>query len=182
MLIYILLAIIMIPGFILSKHKIWIGWTMSCLPLATFFTCFGHLTRSNMLKIPSYNTARLILFLFLTFATTFVISRFGRLDMAWNKVLPIIPLTISAISGVVMLLIGSYFISKLTKICKQILIAIGKETFVIMAFSQTIGMLLIHFLPVPSLIRLLIEFLLLLIIVLAKNYIKRIVINTSRNA
>lgn len=73
---------------------------------------------------------------------TIVISHFFRLDMCFNNIIPVLPLTIGAISGTCMVFMFSMLIEKYSKVLTHTLVAVGKETYIIVAFSQITIMLL----------------------------------------
>ena len=60
--------------------------------------------------------------------------------MAWNNIIPVVVLTVGAISGTAMVFTLSSWLNNQTILLfvSKILQAIGKETFIIMAFSQII--------------------------------------------
>lgn len=76
---------------------------------------------------------------------TFIISSIWQLDMAWNQITPIIPLTIGAVAGTLMTFRLSVWIERNVKWCSHLLQRVGKETYIVVAFSQIIIMYINHF-------------------------------------
>lgn len=91
--------------------------------------------------------------------------------MAWNTILPILPLTISALAGTLMIFGLSSYIAKYSKMAASVFSAIGKETFVILAFSQVIMMLMIEHTNLSSIVRYFILVLCLTVLAYSKKYI-----------
>lgn len=56
--------------------------------------------------------------------------------MAWNNIIPVIPLTIGAIAGTFMIFTLSSFIVRCYSNGSSLFQYIGKETFVIVAFHR----------------------------------------------
>ena len=89
----------LITGASLRYTDIVLPWTMSTVPYATFLILAGSQLRafSGFIEKPRIWIGVISLII------TVVISHFWRLDMAWNKILPVIPLTIGAFSGSLMM-------------------------------------------------------------------------------
>ena len=94
--------------------------------------------------------------------------------MAWNNILPVFPLTIGAVSGTMMMFSFSAFIEKYSVCATKWLSKIGQETFVVVAFSQIIIMLMLQYTSWSSLIRYPILAISLVLIVVVKNSIKKL--------
>ena len=92
--------------------------------------------------------------------------------MAWNNILPVIPLTIGAVAGTVMLFSLSSFVIKYLQKVSKVFQYIGKETFVIVAFSQVIIILCNSYFTCGSMIKYVILFISLWLIIFVKNRIK----------
>ncbi len=165
--VYSMMFFLLMIGVVLRYYNIFLPWTLSSVPYACFLVLLG-----SELKIiqPLLDTPRWWL-LCGGFASTFIISHFWRLDMAWNNILPIFPLTIGAIAGTLMMFSFSSYIAKYSKVTTSVFSAIGKETFVILAFSQVIMMLMIEHTHWSSIVRYSIMFLCLVILSYSKRYI-----------
>lgn len=72
----------------------------------------------------------------------YFISALVDFDMSTNRVLPIAPMLVGAISGTMSIFLFSYYISKNTKWLSTVLRSIGQETMLFVAFSQAIIMVL----------------------------------------
>ena len=94
--------------------------------------------------------------------------------MAWNNILPVLPLTIGAVAGTLMMFSLSVYIEKYSVYATKWLSKIGQETFVVVAFSQIIMMVMIQYTSWSSLIRYLILAVSLVSIVVIKNFIKKL--------
>lgn len=132
---------LIIVGAILSYNDIYLSWSFSSIPLATFFLCIGTELRNRISPSKLDNFGLLIA----CFIVTVVISHFWRLDMCFNHITPVIPKIVGALSGTLMLFILSMKINRYLPIVSKVLSAIGRDTFVIVAFSQVTIMLLNEF-------------------------------------
>ena len=119
-------------GGILKSYSISLPWTFSSVPYASFLLILGSL----LSKYREYiEMSRWWLAIICFFLTGFV-SYNWRLDIAWNSILPIVPLTIGALSGTMMIFILSSFIMQKSKWLTKLFVSVGKETYLIMAFSK----------------------------------------------
>lgn len=135
---YVAVSVILAIGYLLSFYHVQLPWTLSSVPYATCLIYLG----SELKRIPTrllYPRWYVVLSLF---ALTVVISQFFRLDMCFNNIIPVLPLTIGAISGTCMVFMFSMLIEKYSKVLIHALVAVGKETYIIVAFSQITIMLL----------------------------------------
>lgn len=149
---------------VLSFYKIQLPWTLSSVPLATFLIIVGtELKRFNSIIADSKLWHILLLFL-----VTAGISYFWRLDLCFNSILPFLPLIIGAIVGTLMIFMVSSRIEKHFKSVSILLQKVGKETYLIVAFSQIIIMLLNKYLSLNTVLKYAILFLTLV----ALKYIK----------
>lgn len=94
--------------------------------------------------------------------------------MCANKVLLIIPIMMGAISGSLMVFLVSVKMQENSRLLLRIFSVVGKETFVVVAFSQIVIMLLNHFYPMPSILKYLVLMVALTVIVYLKNLINNI--------
>lgn len=138
-------------------------WTLSTVPYAIALILIG-----------SYASTRVVfkttsIFFFAGFVITLIISHFWRLDMAANQIIPVIPLSVGALSGTMMLLCLSKIIEKYFPLVKRVLSTIGRETYVVMAFSQIIILCLNHYTTWGSALRYLVLVVILFIITILKN-------------
>ena len=161
---------LVILGASLCYFKIELPWTLYSVPYACFLIMLG----SELRQLQRYvNTPRWWL-LIGSFVVTVVISHFWKMYMAWNNILPVFPLTIGAVSGTMMMFSFSAFIEKYSVCATKWLSKIGQETFVVVAFSQIIIMLMLQYTSWSSLIRYPILAISLVLIVVVKNSIKKL--------
>ena len=169
------LAIILcmlLMGYGLCHYQIVLPWTLSTVPYATFLILVGNELKhiQELIKAENHYWDAALLFI-----ATVVISHFYRLDLAWNHIIPVIPLTIGAIAGTLMVFRLSVWIEQHTKWCSSILQAIGKETYIVVAFSQVIIMYINHFFTVNVLWKYVILVIVLIFLKYIKDWINRLV-------
>lgn len=149
---------------ILSFYKLHLPWTLSTVPFATFLIVVGtELKRFNSIIVDSKLWHILILFF-----VTAGISHFWRLDLCFNSILPFLPLTIGAIAGTLMIFMVSSWIDKHLKNVSIMLQKVGNETYLIVAFSQIIIMLLNEYFSLNSVLK----YAILIIVFIVLRYIK----------
>ena len=153
-----------IVGTSLSYTEMELPWTLSTVPYACFLIILGDKAK----QYKEYISSPRWWILFGGFTVTVVVSSFYRLDMAWNKITPILILTIGACAGTAMIFTLASYIEKYTKITSQVLQAIGKETYLILAFSQITIVLLNHYFALNSIIK----YVILTVVLVALKYIK----------
>ena len=94
-------------GVTLSYYKVYLPWTLSTVPYATFLILLGkYLNRFESLISKPRWYILLGGFLIVAF-----VSFCWRLDLAWNHITPVIILTIGALAGYAMLSTGSSYIA-----------------------------------------------------------------------
>lgn len=103
-------------GFILSYNSILLPWSLSSVPYASCLIYRGTEIRRIQLYIESKIS---ILIMPLGFIITFIGFQFLHLNIALNHITPIVPLTIIAISGTLMLFALSYLFSKILSSYKE---------------------------------------------------------------
>lgn len=167
----IMLGLLLI-GYSLCHYTIILPWTLSTVPYATFLILIGVELRYVQKRIETPNFYWDILLLFIV---TVSASLFGQLDLAWNNIIPVIPLTIGAIAGTLMVFRLSVWIEQHTKWCSSILRAIGKETYIIVAFSQVVIMSINRFFMVNALWKYVILVVVLIFLKYVKDWINRLV-------
>lgn len=135
---YIVVIAWLAVGYLLSYYHVMLPWTLSSVPYATFMIYIG----SEMTRMPEYMLRPRVYVVLLLWVLTVFISYFFRLDMCFNNIIPILPLTIGALSGTCMVFMVAILIETYSKVLTRVLVAIGKETYIIVAFSQITIMLL----------------------------------------
>lgn len=161
--------LLLILGVIFKCNKISLLWSMNVVPYACFMILLGAYLRDfrYIFDIPKWSV------LILGFLITFIVSHFWKLDMAWNNITPVIPLTIGAIAGTFMIFTLSSFIVINYPKGSSLFQYIGKNTFVIVAFSQVIIILCNTHLVCNSIIKYTILLFCLWGIIYVKNGIKK---------
>lgn len=102
---WLAIIIFLTGGIVLRYHSVLLPWNLSSLPYATFLIALGTEMRARYeLLIPLSPRTRLYVAL-LCLLVVIGISNFIRLDICFNNILPIIPKTIGAIAGTVMVFI-----------------------------------------------------------------------------
>ena len=165
---YSVMAGLVVIGAYLRHIDLYLPWSLSSVPYACFFILLGTELKSIQKVIIKYRLSLLMG----CFVVTCLATLFGKLDMAWNAVLPVVPLIIGAISGTFMIFVLSSYIDIHTERLSDLLSKIGKETFVVVAFSQEIIILLHDYTLLHSIICYLILIVSLTAIVLVKNKLK----------
>ena len=129
-----LFIMLVLLGYWLSCERIILPWSFSSVPYASLLVYIGSKLKKYELKIRSIPVWTTILMAI----AVFVLSREYRLDICWNFIIPIIPITIAALVGVIMIICISIYISDNLSFIKQILRHIGQETYIVVAYSQLI--------------------------------------------
>lgn len=163
---FILLPII---SGVLRYNEIYLPWSVSVVPYASFFIIAGSFAKRYISKFEDGKWWWMIP----TFAISLSISHFWHLDMSRNQCLPLIPLTIAAISGTIFMASISLVIDKRYCWLSKRLQLIGKETFIILAFSQILIMILNKYLVINGIFK----YCLLIITIVIIKYIKDAIVN-----
>lgn len=161
-------------GATLSYLRIDLPWAVNSMPYATSLILIG----SYMSQCKKFETKKNQYYwgeAVITFFVTMIVSHFWGLDMACNHITPVIPVTIGAISGFLMIMSFSKLLEKYSSVLSNVLSAIGKETYVIMAFSQIIIICLKQYTSWGGLIRYSLLIVILILIVLLKNGFNRLI-------
>ncbi len=137
-------------GYGLRHYEISLPWNLSVLPYASFLLMLGkELTNyKKQIETPMHYWDILLLAI-----VTAVISQFWQLDLAWNQITPIIPLTLGALTGTLMIFRLSVWIENKTKFVSTILERVGRETYVVLAFSQVTIMCINHLFTLNPLLK-----------------------------
>ncbi len=160
-------AVCILLGASLRYTDVTLPWTMSTVPYATFLILAGWQLKS----FSSYIEKPRIWIGVIGLVITFIVSHFWRLDMAWNNILPIIPLTIGAFSGFFLISTVASVISNRIKFLSKILQGVGKETYIVLAFSQVLSMTIINCTSIDRITRNLIVIILLVAIKYLKDFV-----------
>lgn len=167
----IALAVVLALGIALHKLNVGHNWTLSSIPYATCLIVLGSYAKKYTWVINNPRWWWVVT----TFILTAAISHFWRLDIAWNLILPVVPLTIGAVSGTFMVSCISSYICKYSRLLTKVLSSIGKETYLILAFSQIIIGLMLHYTNWSSPIRYSIMIIMLVALKYMKDLINKII-------
>lgn len=151
-------------GATFSYLDIYLPWTLATVPYASALIIVGHLIKPYIEYMSYYRW----IVMAIGFIITIVVSHFFRLDMAWNKITPVSILSIGAVAGTMMIFSISQLIESRTKLISTILSAVGKETYLILAFSQITIMLLKRYTDLGSLVR----YAILVVVIVVVKYMK----------
>lgn len=161
---YIVLAIFISIGYILSYNNLYLPWSLSSVPYATFLIVLG----TEMKKLPDQRLQPRWYSLLILLAVTIIVSRYIRLDMCFNNIIPIIPITIGAVAGTLFVFQLSMMIAKYSRYISKCLAAIGRETYIIVAFSQITIMLLNEYFN----LNVTVKYGILVLVIVALKYLK----------
>lgn len=131
---FLYLFLLPFSSYILSILHIHLPWNMSVAPYASMLLLYAYWHKDLIKSIPQFKWYWLVI----TFTITTIVSLFYRLDMCYNNIRPILVLSVGAISGSLFIAIISAYIDKIGGVIAHILKQIGKETFIILAFSQIV--------------------------------------------
>lgn len=161
---YAICVLLILSGVFLRYRHVYLPWTLATVPYASCLVLVG----SSLRKFQVYFDKPRWWILGIGLLITIVISQHWRMDMAWNCITPVILLSLGAVAGTAMMFSFSSFLTKMPLIAK-ILQTIGKETFVVMAFSQILCLAINHFFSLNKLVEYGLMFSLLIVIVFIKN-------------
>lgn len=153
----------------LYVYNIVMPWNLSVVPYATFLILCG--TMFSKLKFQSRKCLRLLALL-VSLCLSIAISKNWRLDLASNMVSPVVMLTVGAFAGALVVSIISLYISEKYVLLKSVLVSIGRETFLIMAFSQLIIMSINYFFSINPYLKYILLLIVLLMLYELKTLIK----------
>lgn len=135
---YFIMIVLLGLAELLCFYKVPNHWTMTSVPYASFLICIGSEIRTLNHKMEAYTILRFVIYTVLAF----VVSTLVDFDMSTNRVIPIAPMLIGAISGTMSIFLFSFCLAKNTKWISKVFIIIGKETMLFVAFSQVVIMVL----------------------------------------
>lgn len=126
---------------LLSMNNIVLPWTLSSVAYASAIVAIGRALRRWVKRFVEYCSIgylRALGISVLGLGGAFLISMFYRLDMAFNCVNPILPITIGAMSGIVGIISLAIVLNKYILKSFGFFSWCGKNTYEIMALSQVI--------------------------------------------
>lgn len=157
-------------GCALCYNGIILPWTLSTVPYAVFLVLAGSLLRRFQQEVeqPRWWVALLCAIV------TIITSQMWRLDLCCNQILPLLPLTIAAFAGTMMVFMLSSYITNYSIPVSKVLQEVGKETYIVVAFSQIIIMTINQYITHSVLVKYSMLIVLLVTIKYAKNVITQI--------
>ncbi len=173
---YAVIVCLPIVSGILSFFNILLPWNLSVVPYAACFVLVGDLLKPYLEKSSSSTKSKWY-WLILAFLVLSAIPQIWRLDMAWNNVLPVIPKTLAALCGCYCIAKISIFITEKMTPVSLGLQAIGRETYIILAFSQIIIASLNHYFDISVIGK----YVLLAITLLFISHIKSLILKITRS-
>ena len=164
-----MMAVMMaVIGGIMSFYRVEMVWQMSSCFYGAFLIILGSKLKCFKKNIDSPSIWQIIF----GGIIVLIISSYYCIDMASNNIFPVIPKTVSALSGILFVFSLSSFISKKYKYCSLILQNIGKETYIVVAFSQIIIVLVNEYFTTNFVVK----YFILCVGLVAIRYIKDLVI------
>lgn len=161
----LIIVAVLIFGVALKYFRISMPWHMSSVPYASFLIVIGTYMKRYQRYIDKPRWYLCVIGL----VVVSMISHFWKLDMAWNDILPVLPLTVGALAGTTMMFTLSSMLVMYIPKMSTIIQTIGRETFVIVAFSQIIVILCNTYLASNSIMKYLILIVSLVVIAFIKN-------------
>lgn len=167
---YIVIMMLGVLGSLLNLNDILLPWSLSSVPYASCLIYIG----SEIRRIQPYIESKIsVLIMLMGFVITFIGFQFGHLNMALNHVTPMVQLTIIAVSGTLMVFALSYLLVKYFSLIKNILIPIGRATYIVVAFSQVGIQLFNNYFNLNPIIKYLLLTLLLIAIWFVQEMLKK---------
>jgi acyltransferase 3 len=142
-------------------------WTLSTAPIACVYMLFGNRLKEIVMRITS-STIYALLAVAVGLLVTVTVSHSFRQDLAFNRILPLIPLLIASLAGTIMLLSAAMLASKFSLFSK-IFGAIGRNTLEVMALSQCVIAVLNLYIPQYALLKYIMMAMIIMGVVLLKH-------------
>ena len=174
---WLAIILILIVGIDFYHFHIRLPWALSTVPYATFLIALGSelgvAHKGTKLEISISKNNQILSGLTAAFIVG-LISHFWRLDLCFNIISPAFPLTIGAITGTYMIFMLSIFLCNTNgfKHVTNILRMIGQETYIVVAFSPIIIILINHYVIIDPILKYGVLLLILVLLCIVKNYIK----------
>ena len=146
--IFILLLLLLtgsMIGYFLNEYNVHFYYKLETVLSALFIYGIGYCSRFYILNRFSFSEKYNLLvsfFFFLLLNVIIVLINHPRLDMAWNQVGSYLPGYIGAFSGICWMFCLSRIIDLSTLKVKNVIVYLGKNTFVILAFHQFLSALI----------------------------------------
>ena len=134
---YALTLLLPVISGLLCYFHLFLPWNLSVVPFASFFILAGDFCKQYVEGLSAFKWERW--YWFIISLVVFVgISQFWRMDMACNNVLPMFPKIVAALCGCYCIVKISVIIAEKIPLLLKIMKAVGRETYIILAFSQII--------------------------------------------
>lgn len=173
---WLIVILLLSAGIDLFHNHIRLPWNLSTVPYAVFMIIIGSEWSKVGLKNKSKRKGSLQFFAAALMVG--IISHFWRLDLCFNRILPAFPLTIGALVGTFMIFVFSQLLCQsrtgLARMLILILQKIGTETYIIVAFSPIIIMVINHCLSLNVLLKYFLLIVLLIMMSVIKNGIAKL--------
>ncbi|MBS7102801.1 MAG: hypothetical protein KH154_19795 [Parabacteroides sp.] len=160
-------------GYSLRHYEISLPWSLSVLPYASFLVMLGKELADYKKRIETPLSFYWDFYCLLS--VTAVISYLWKLDLAWNLITPIIPLTLGAVTGTLMVFRLSVWIRNASTMFSNIFTKVGRETYVVVAFSQVTVMCINYLFTLNPLLKYAILVIVLILLKYLKDGINRLV-------
>lgn len=122
-------------------------WNLSSVPF-----CAGLMLLVKSFKVSirrfldRLQLKQVLIMLILGALVSFAISQKWRLDLCYNSILPIIPISVGIVGGCAMAFAISILIGKYGKWTANLFSRIGRNTYEVMALSQAVILVINHYL------------------------------------
>lgn len=161
---YVYIVLLLSTGWVLSYKNVQLPWNMSVAPYATTLLVMAYSNRDEILHC-AWKKWWIVLLSFILLA---LVPHFWRLDMCYNQILPLIPITLGAIAGSLLVAWLSIGLTRYGRCIATWMAGVGQETFIIIAFSQLTIMVINQNAPMNPIFK----YILLVIVLLAIKYLK----------
>ena len=177
---YAIIICVLLIGIDLCFNGCRLPWALSTVPYATFLVILGsEWSRISNIRKKDNSIGVFILSIIIVA----MVSYFWKLDLCFNYILPSFPLLLGAISGTYMVFqLSKYLDSANSSLIRQaatVLKVVGKETYIVVAFSLLIIMLLNYHFNMNSIVKYIILVLSLIVISIIKNFIKNLLLKSK---
>lgn len=132
-------AVLAAIGSLLCRFHLSLPWTLSTVPIAAAYVLLGRLAASRAKRFlgEAFSSWRVAAFMLLCLMVQIPLSQLYHLDLAWNKVNPIVPLLAASIAGCFFMLCLSRLLC-LQRQLAGLFPVVGRHTLEIMALSQCV--------------------------------------------
>lgn len=161
---------LLVIGVSLRYYCITLPWNVCSVPYATFLVILGSWMKNYSSVIENIKWW----FPSICFIITLLVSQNWRLDIAWNHIIPVSFLTVGAISGTLMIFTLSSIICRISEPISKLLQSVGRETFIILAFSQVLGPVIQFVIPCNKIVEYLLAFSFLIMLAVLKNGVNKL--------